>query len=113
MQVGELAIYLGAGQDLTSDEQSYLRALADQAAVAVRNSTMFRTAEQNAALVERNRLARDLHDSVSQALFSMTLHVRPRNVIWRRRSFATTTLWLSRWTSCEASLGLRSPRCGH
>ncbi len=76
VQVGELAIYLAAGQDLTSDEQSYLRALADQAAVAVRNSTMFRTAEQNAALVERNRLARDLHDSVSQALFSMTLHVR-------------------------------------
>jgi signal transduction histidine kinase len=76
VQVGELAVYLSAGQDLSSDEQSYLRALADQAAVAVRNSTMFRTAEQNAALVERNRLARDLHDSVSQALFSMTLHVR-------------------------------------
>ena len=76
VQVGELAIYLATGQVLTSDEQSYLRALADQAAVAVRNSTMFRTAEQNAALVERNRLARDLHDSVSQALFSMTLHVR-------------------------------------
>jgi Na+/proline symporter len=29
-----------------------------------------------AALEERNRLARDLHDSVSQALFSMTLHTR-------------------------------------
>jgi signal transduction histidine kinase len=29
-----------------------------------------------AALEERNRLARDLHDSVSQVLFSMTLHTR-------------------------------------
>jgi signal transduction histidine kinase len=29
-----------------------------------------------AALEERNRLARELHDSVSQALFSMTLHTR-------------------------------------
>ena len=76
VQVGELVIYLAAGQDLTPDERAYLRSLADQAAVAVRNSTMFRTAEQNATLVERHRLARDLHDSVSQALFSMTLHVR-------------------------------------
>ncbi len=31
---------------------------------------------QNATLVERHQLARDLHDSVSQALFSMTLHAR-------------------------------------
>jgi len=29
-----------------------------------------------AAIEERNRLARELHDSVSQALFSMTLHTR-------------------------------------
>jgi Na+/proline symporter/two-component sensor histidine kinase len=33
-------------------------------------------ASQLAALEERNRLARDLHDSVSQALFSMNLHTR-------------------------------------
>jgi len=33
-------------------------------------------ASQLAALEERHRLARELHDSVSQALFSMTLHTR-------------------------------------
>ncbi len=33
-------------------------------------------ASQVAALEERHRLARELHDSVSQALFSMTLHTR-------------------------------------
>lgn len=76
VQLGELVVYLAADQDLTTDDRAYLRALADQAAVAVRNSTMFHAAEQNAALVERHRLARELHDSVSQALFSMTLHAR-------------------------------------
>jgi catechol 2,3-dioxygenase-like lactoylglutathione lyase family enzyme len=76
VQVGELAVFLAAGQDLHADERAYLRALADQAAVAVRNGTLFRAAERTAGLEERHRLARDLHDSVSQALFSMTLHAR-------------------------------------
>ncbi len=74
--LGELAVYLAGGHDLVDDERKYLAALSDQAAVAVRNSSLFRAAEQNATLVERHRLARDLHDSVSQALFSMTLHAR-------------------------------------
>lgn len=37
---------------------------------------MLDEASQVAALEERHRLARELHDSVSQALFSMTLHAR-------------------------------------
>lgn len=74
--VGEIAVYLAAGQELDDDDRGYLAALADQAAVAVRNSTLYRAAEQTAALEERHRLARELHDSVSQALFSMTLHAR-------------------------------------
>jgi signal transduction histidine kinase len=74
--VGEVSVYLTAGHDLDDDDRGYLTALADQAAVAVRNSTLYRAAEQNAALEERHRLARELHDSVSQALFSMTLHAR-------------------------------------
>ena len=74
--VGEMAVYLAPGQELAEDDRGYLSALADQAAVAVRNSRLFRAAEQNASLMERQRLARDLHDSVSQALFSMTLHAR-------------------------------------
>lgn len=73
---GELNVYLRAGQTLTDDDETYLLALADQAAVAAQNATLFRTAAHNATLVERQRLSRDLHDSVSQALFSMTLHAR-------------------------------------
>lgn len=53
-----------------------MSAIADQAAVAVANATLYAQSERTAALVERQRLARELHDSVSQALFSMTLHAR-------------------------------------
>jgi len=50
--------------------------LADQAAVAVTTARLTSQAGQAASLVERGRLARELHDSVSQALFSMTMNAR-------------------------------------
>ncbi|MDQ4024491.1 MAG: sensor histidine kinase, partial [Actinomycetota bacterium] len=50
--------------------------LAAQAGVAIENARLFEDAEHRLALEERQRLARDLHDSVSQALFSMTLQTR-------------------------------------
>jgi len=57
-------------------ELAFLTALADQAAVAVTNAQLTSRAGKAAALVERSRLARELHDSVSQGLFSMTMHAR-------------------------------------
>jgi signal transduction histidine kinase len=71
---GELHVYLEPGQRLDDDDEAYLTALADQAAVAAQNAELFGAAAQAASLEARHRLARDLHDSVSQALFSMTLH---------------------------------------
>ena len=74
--VGCLLLYVEAGRELDVDERAFVQAVADQAAVAVENSRLFGDAESHATLVERQRLARELHDSVSQALFSMTLHAR-------------------------------------
>jgi signal transduction histidine kinase len=73
---GELHVALPAAAHLGEDDEAYLVALADQAAVAAQNAALFGSAAQSATLLERQRLARDLHDSVSQALFSMTLHAR-------------------------------------
>lgn len=61
---------------LDDDDRAFLTAIADQAALAVANASLYAKSERSAALVERQRLARELHDSVSQALFSMTLHAR-------------------------------------
>jgi PAS domain S-box-containing protein len=57
-------------------ELTFYVALADQAAVAVTITRLNSQAGQAAALTERSRLARELHDSVSQGLFSMTMHAR-------------------------------------
>jgi len=37
--------------------------------------------EQLSTLQERSRLARELHDSVSQTLFSITLHTRAAQIL--------------------------------
>jgi PAS domain S-box-containing protein len=57
------------------DEKVFLRAVADQAAVAVENARLFSETRGKAALEERQKLARELHDSVSQALYGIALGV--------------------------------------
>jgi signal transduction histidine kinase len=60
----------------TEGELTLYTALADHAAVAVINARLSTQAAAAAALLERGRLARELHDSVTQGLFSMTMHAR-------------------------------------
>jgi PAS domain S-box-containing protein len=50
-----------------------LAAINEQLAVAIENARLHSQAQQAAALEERHRLARDLHDSVTQSLFTVTL----------------------------------------
>ncbi len=57
----------------TDEEQRLYKALADRAAVAIKNAELYERAQQVASLEERQRLARELHDSVSQALFGIAL----------------------------------------
>jgi signal transduction histidine kinase len=51
-------------------------AIASQAAIAIENARLYEAAASLAALEERQRLARELHDSVSQALFGIALGAR-------------------------------------
>ena len=54
-------------------EQEILESFAAHAAIAIENSSLYRQAQENAAVEERRRLARELHDSVAQLLYSMIL----------------------------------------
>lgn len=47
-----------------------LQTFANQAAIAILNTRQYEQAQELAAITERQRLARDLHDAVSQTLFS-------------------------------------------
>jgi signal transduction histidine kinase len=52
------------------------RAIASQAGIAIENARLFERTQHQASLEERQRLARELHDSVSQALYGIALGTR-------------------------------------
>ncbi|MFQ5576508.1 MAG: GAF domain-containing protein [Anaerolineae bacterium] len=60
----------------TADEGALALAMANQAALAIQSARLYRQAQEVAALAERQRLARDLHDSVTQALYGVTLYAK-------------------------------------
>jgi GAF domain-containing protein/anti-sigma regulatory factor (Ser/Thr protein kinase) len=50
-----------------------LNMFAQQAAIAIENARLYDQAQRAAVMEERSRLARELHDSVTQSLYSLTL----------------------------------------
>jgi signal transduction histidine kinase len=67
-----------------SEERRLFTALAQRAALVIENAQLYEQAQELAVVEERSRLARDLHDAVTQTLFSASLiaDVLPR--IWER-----------------------------
>jgi signal transduction histidine kinase len=59
-----------------SKDLEVARSFAGQAAVAVELARLYQRLLHTAVAEERARLARDLHDSVSQSLYAMTLYTR-------------------------------------
>jgi signal transduction histidine kinase len=57
----------------SEDELALLTIIADQVGAVIESARLRQQAEQAAVLQERQRLARELHDSVTQALYSATL----------------------------------------
>ncbi len=73
---GWVSYYRTSPQGFSLDESSLLLALAEQVGVSVENHRLRRRIEAAATLEERGRLARDLHDSVTQSLYSLSLFAR-------------------------------------
>lgn len=73
--LGELCIVRG-GRPLTGAEQHLLGALADMAAIAVRTTRLHEAEEQWTIHAERDRIARELHDSLAQVLGVIHLQLR-------------------------------------
>jgi len=78
------AIDLGSQvlRSITPDEMSLLAAIGHQIGVAVENARLYEQAQELAVVEERGRLARELHDAVTQTLFSASLIAEALPDIW-------------------------------
>jgi signal transduction histidine kinase len=82
--LGVLSVSHKIDGELDADDERTLTMMAPGAVIALENARLYEQAEESAVLAERGRLARDLHDAVTQTLFSasLTAEVLPR--IWQR-----------------------------
>jgi signal transduction histidine kinase len=71
--VGALQLGARRPRTLTPEELNLLSAIGQQVGVAVENARLHEAIQKAATLEERARLARELHDSVTQSLYSVTL----------------------------------------
>jgi signal transduction histidine kinase len=60
-------------EEFGDEDQDLIVMLAAHAAVALENARLYERSRELSAIEERNRLARDLHDSVAQKLFGIVL----------------------------------------
>ncbi|MEL7673122.1 MAG: GAF domain-containing sensor histidine kinase, partial [Chloroflexota bacterium] len=74
--VGVLVVQSAEPERFSQGDIRVMSTLADLMAVAIENARLYRAAHELAVFEERNRLARELHDSVSQALFGIALGTR-------------------------------------
>jgi PAS domain S-box-containing protein len=86
--LGLMSVFLPAAVSSPAEgEVLFYRALANQAAVACVNDRLVAETQTASTLRERARLARELHDSVAQTLFSMTLHARAAQLAMLQTGF--------------------------
>ena len=71
--LGVLSLFNNHEGDYSLNDQVILTAIADQLGLAIERARLTEQGEEIAKLEERQRLARDLHDALTQSLYSMTL----------------------------------------
>ena len=81
------ALYLTDKEDapgFTEEDERLIEMLAAHAAIAIENARLYERGRELSFVEERNRLARDLHDSVVQKLFGVVLAAQSAATLFDR-----------------------------
>jgi signal transduction histidine kinase len=73
-----------AGRGFSERDEEILSLFAAHAAIALTNARLYERSQELSVLTERSRLARELHDAVTQKLFSIRAHARAAAVLAAR-----------------------------
>lgn len=82
---GSLLLLYAAPRRFTTDEVALAMAYSDQIALAVANAHLQDHIGRAAAEAERNRLARELHDTVTQEIFTASVVAEAIPRVWEQR----------------------------
>jgi signal transduction histidine kinase len=83
---GVLAVYYRKARPFSDEDVRLAQSFGDQAALAIENARLREQMERSAVAAERSRLARDLHDSVTQSLFAASIQAEALRGTWRPES---------------------------
>jgi len=81
---GGVALYYSEPREFPEEEVELATVFGDQVALAIENARLRDQVREAAAVAERERLARDLHDAVTQTLFSASLIAEALPRVWER-----------------------------
>ncbi len=82
--IGMLAVSHAEPDRYDEHDGKLAAAFANQAAIAIENAQLYEQAKELAAVQERQHLARELHDAVSQMLFSASLIAEALPELWKQ-----------------------------
>jgi signal transduction histidine kinase len=113
--IGEIFLANSCKPDgFTADDEELVRLLAAHAAIALVNARLYEHSRELSIVEERSRIARELHDAVSQKLFSLRLTADAASALLDRDpARAQEELATVRRLAAEASSELREIVVGH
>jgi len=101
--LGVFSILGKAGREFRPEKVALLTSIAEQVGVAVENARLYQKAGDLAVIAERQRLARDLHDSVTQSLYSLTLFAETGRRLVQRRELDAAERYLQKLSETAQS----------
>lgn len=108
--IGTLDVQMDRINAFREDDLLVYQSLGDQIAIAIENARLYDRSRELAILEERTRLARELHDSVTQSLFSVHCQAGAVATFLEQRDLARSKQELDelRRTAHEALQGMRA-----